>query len=154
MFRFWLTHVTACALLSQHGISDAVAQGLEAHGVAVAGFIIESMARNGHDTVARMHHIVRHAGHALGMTGTTCARGIGEVSRKGYQTCVRGLLGLTAGVTRVTGDTGSRCESVYRVESGLLGGMALYAVIAGRLTLVGGRLPQQQNYYQQTRRKR
>jgi hypothetical protein len=49
---------------------------------------------------------------------------------------------------------GPRSSVAYRLILVLLAGMAPYAVIAGWPTFVGGRLPQQQDYYQQTRRKR
>ena len=120
-----LAEVAARALFPQYRVGNAVAQRLEVRIPVGTRRIIENGTRFLHDTAASLHQVARDPAYPVGMTrsaGTFCRC---EVARERDHSLVRECLCRYLRVARVTGDTVLGRESVGRIETALLRGVAL-----------------------------
>ena len=129
MLTFRLSQMAACALLAQHRVRNAVAQRLEIRAITRVRSIVENGARSVNDSAAGLHQVSRNTRYTIGMaaaTGTFCRC---QVAWERDHSLVRESLCRYLRVASMTGDTVLGRESVGRIETALLRGVALQAAV-------------------------
>ena len=126
-----LAEMTACTLLAQHRVRNAMAQRLEVRRAAGCRGFVESGACLMNDAVTRLHQVARDARDPVGMTTATGAFCVREVARERDKALVRRLFDTRFRVARVAERAVLRSEGMNRVETVAFRGMTFCTAIAG-----------------------